>query len=861
MELKPYQERVLASFDLYLEELVSCRAKADKARAVQAANPDVELEIPNFPERAWSALRNKGALPKGRQSRQYTSRKDGVERDLPSVCLKIPTGGGKTLIGAHCLSRIMEAYIRSNAGMVLWITPNEAIYSQTKKALTDRESPIRQILDRAAAGRVKILEKDDPVHALDVGGHLCIMLLMLQSANRVTKETLRLFRDRGNVHGFFPAGDDVLQHKALRERIPNLDCYLSLETQDVSVKDSLGNVLRLLRPVVLMDEGHKAYTPTALRTIGDFDPSLLLELSATPKEDANWLVDVRGADLRTAEMIKLPINVKRIAGDDWRNCLRQSVDRLNALQAVAEDLLADESRYIRPILLVQVERTGKEQRDGVHVHVEDAREFLLTLGFERTQIAAKTADTNELDTPENADLLSPACPVRVILTKQALQEGWDCPFAYVLCSLATNRNMNALTQLVGRILRQPQASFVAESFQPLNECYVFCHHAQTREVVDAIKSGLESDGLNDLAKNVRDSDGNAGAGPEKRVLERREKFQALRVFLPVVNWVEGEDARRLDYEEDILLGLPWATLSIDELAERLAHGVAANESDLVRLDVGQGKMWLEQSEVQSVYEAATFDAVYATRLLVDVVPNAWVAREIVAELIGGLKSRGLDDTKLGSMSSLILEELRKWVVNERDRLAEVRFMEYLEAGKIQFGLKWFLDVWQLPYELETDQPEDARQLVRTSGGPLEKSMFTPVYQGDLNGDEANFACYLDTQATVQWWHRNVAKAGQYSLQGWKKGLVYPDFIFAHRTVDGRDRLSVWETKGDHLGGKDTEYKRRLLQTISDHYQTIPKVRAGELELIFPNANETPVVHCDLVFMTDWRLLIDQRLGG
>ena len=861
MELKPYQERVLETFDLYLEELTTCRVKAEQARAVLAANPGVELEIPNFPEKAWSSLRNKKALPKGRQSHQYTSRRDGVERDLPSVCLKIPTGGGKTLVGAHCLSRLMGTYIGSNTGLVLWITPNEAIYSQTKKTLANRESSIRQLLDRVGAGRVKILEKDDPVHALDTSSNLCIMLLMLQSANRVTKETLRLFRDRGNVHGFFPPEGEIQAHHQLLGRIPNLDCYGQKDTLGATVKDSLGNVLRLLRPVVLLDEGHRAYTPTALKTIGDFNPSILLELSATPKDDANWLVDVRGEDLRVAQMIKLPINVKRNPGDDWKNCLRESVDKLNALQVVADALLAEESRYIRPILLVQVERTGKEQRDGIHIHVEDAREFLLTLGFDKSQVAAKTADINDLDKPENTDLLSPACAVRVILTKQALQEGWDCPFAYILCSLATNRNMNALTQLVGRILRQPQATFVDEEFQALNECYVFCHHAETREVVASIKSGLESDGLNDLAKNVRDTDGNAGPTQERRSLERREKYRSLRVFLPVVNWVEGDAARLLNYEEDILFGLPWESLQVEALVDRLAHGVVSGESNLVRLALGQGQAWLEQSDVQNVIEPVVFDSVYATRVLSDVVPNAWVARQMISNLIDGLIKRGLNEDKLGAMSSLILEELRKWIVGERDRLAEAKFMTHLLESKIQFGLKWFLDVWQLPYEMPTDEPQNARQLLRTSGSSLEKSIFAPVYQDDLNGDEANFACYLDTKATVQWWHRNVAKAGQYSLQGWKKNLVYPDFIFAHRTIAGQDQLAVWETKGDHLGGKDTEYKRKLLQTISDNYQKDKLVRAGELELIYPNETEVPTVHCTLVFMDEWRLVLDKALSS
>jgi type III restriction enzyme len=129
------------------------------------------------------------------------------------------------------------------------------------------------------------------------------------------------------------------------------------------------------------------------------------------------------------------------------------------------------------------------------------------------------------------------------------------------------------------------------------------------------------------------------------------------------------------------------------------------------------------------------------------------------------------------------------------------------------------------------------------------------------GDEANFACYLDTQATVQWWHRNVAKAGQYSLQGWKKNLVYPDFIFAHQTVAGQDQLAVWGTKGDHLGGKDTEYKRKLLQTISDNYQKDKLVRAGELEFIYPNEADVPTVHCTLVFMDEWRLVVDKALSS
>jgi type III restriction enzyme len=858
MEPKPYQQDVLDSFDLYLEQLVEFRAKAEKTRALAQQNPEVDVPIPNFPKQAWDALRNKGILPVSHRSFPYASRRDGIENDLPNVCLKIPTGGGKTLLGAYCVSRILGNYLKSNRGFVLWIVPNEAIYAQTKRQLTNRESPIRQILDRAAAGRVKILEKDDPLNRLDVESNLCVMLLMLQSANRVTKETLRLFRDRGNVHGFFPAGDDIQSHFDLIGRIGNLDCYGRKDTMGATAKDSLGNVLRLLRPVVVMDEGHKGYTTIAMNTINDFNPCFLLELSATPKENANWLVDVRGAALQAAEMVKLPINVKVKAGDDWKNCLRESFDKLNVLQAQADKLRANSARYIRPILLVQVERTGKEQRDGKMIHAEDAREFLLSLGLDQAEIAVKTADTNELDKPENANLLSTACRVRAIITKSALQEGWDCPFAYVLCTLATNRNLNALTQLVGRILRQPEAALVPLEFSALNECYIFCHHVATKEVVESIKKGLESDGMADLAAKVREGDGSSNGEQAKRKLLRREKFRTLKIFLPMVNWVEGAASRPLDYEQDVLCRVNWDGLNLQLLVGRLAAAPAPEESHFVQVGFGTGKEWLEQTGLKSVNEAASFDPVYATRLMVDVLPNPWVARAMVGQLLDALRERGWTDESLGGASGYILEELRGWLIAERDRLAEARFIDDVAGERVQFRLRADQTAWEMPMALETDRPEKARKLARDSGGAIEKSIFVPVYEEDFNADEAEFACYLDEQAALVWWHRNVAKGGNYHLQGWKKNRVYPDFIFAHQQAGKKQRIVVWETKGNQLEGNlDCAYKRRLLDTMSKCFKAEDVARVGELELV---GEDGASVICEMVLMTDWKTGILGTLG-
>jgi type III restriction enzyme len=862
MELKVYQQESLDKFDLYLEELVKFQVTAQKIAEANTreTDPDLIRPLPDFPKKAWDAMRNRGVLPPSHRSYPYVSRKDGTGNDVPSLCLKIPTGGGKTLLGAYSVSRIMGNYLKSNRGFVLWIVPNEAIYAQTKRQLTNREHPIRQILNRAAAGRVKILEKDDPLNALDVESNLCVMLLMLQSANRVTKETLRLFRDRGNVHGFFPAGDDIQRHWDLIGRIPNLDCYGRADTMGSTAKDSLGNVLRLLRPIVVVDEGHKGYTEGAMSTINGFNPSFVLELSATPKEKANWLVDVRGTALQAAEMIKLPINVKVKAGDDWKDCLRESLDKLNGLQQASDKLRDETARYIRPILLVQVERTGKEQRDGKSIHAEDAREFLLSLGMDQAEIALKTADTNELDKPENANLLSSSCRVRVIITKSALQEGWDCPFAYVLCTLATNRNLNALTQLVGRIMRQPEAARAPEELSALNECYIYCHHAGTKEVVDSIKKGLENDGMSDLAVQVRESTGSASDKPAKRKLARRENFRTLRIFLPMVKWVERGGARPLDYEQDVLYRLDWDALNLAPFVERLSAAPTAEASYVVRVGLGTGKEWLQQSGRENVMESASFDSVYATRLMVDVLPNPWVARALVGKLIVELRTRGLSTAQIDGASGFILEELRQWLLKERDRLAEAKFREDVAAERIQFRLRADQTAWELPTALETDRPVKARKLVRqSSGGPIEKSVFAPVYEEDFNPNEAEFACYLDEQAALQWWHRNVAKSGNYHLQGWKKNRVYPDFIFAHQKAGKKQRIVVWETKGDQLEGNlDSEYKRKLLDTMTQCFKAEEVVRAGELELV---SEDGTTVICEMVLMSDWKAGIHHTLAN
>ena len=858
-----YQDRVLTTLDGYLDALKDKKVRADKVAALAAQDPDLGLVAPDFAKGAWEELKEAGKLPASRAAIPFSPRLDGCERPVPNVVLKVPTGGGKTWLAVSAVSRVMGRYLDRNTGFVLWIVPNEAIYAQTLKHLKNRQHPYRQALDRAAAGRVKIMEKTDPLDARDVESNLCVMLLMLQSANRETQDSLKMFQDRGDVHGFFPPEGEQQAHKAAIERTPNLKAYTGMFPM---VMDSLGNALKIIRPVVVLDEGHRAISDLAFRTLYGFNPCFVLELTATPQDVqprggrnpregryANVLVEVTGRELDREGMIKMPLNLDPRQGNDWKATLNAALERLKNLDQSAKTLRAETDRYIRPIMLVQVERTGADQRDSGHIHADDVKEWLLTAGFDEAEIAIKTAEQNDLSQPENQDLLSPTNRVRVIITKQALQEGWDCPFAYVLCALAASSNLKAMTQLVGRILRQPGA--MKTGITELDECHVITHHADTATVVEAIKDGLEQDGLGDLVLQVSQED-TSSQGKTARQIERRPAFKSTEIYLPKVMTVEGEEVRDLDYETDILASIDWRGFDPSPVADAIPENAQVAESQLQRITLSDdGDELFVGETVAENSEALAFDPAHAVRMISDLVPNPFVGREIVAALLTKLRARGFTDQKIGQLASLVVEELRKGLEVARTKRAEALFKAKVQNGGIQFRLRLDGRNWRMPFHVETTEPENGRQLLSRTGGPLEKSLFSPVYEAELNADERDVAVYLDGESTLAWWHRNVART-QYGLQGWKRAKIYPDFIFAVQADGEAKRITVLETKGDQLDNLDTAYKRDVLDFLSENFSWDEQVPAGQLELV-KNNGET--LDCTLILMSEWKAKLPQFL--
>ena len=808
MILKEFQKRALDQVRGFVEHLAEQRGKAQEIRK---QFPDMEID---WAEQAW----------KKNSTRPYMPRRNGLDEPLPAFCLKIPTGGGKTLLATKVIDLVNTHYRRQQTGLVLWIVPTTQIYNQTLNALKDRDHPYRQQLDLASAGRTLVLEKISRFGPRDIRDCLCVLILMLPSANRATKKQLRMFRDSGGFERFFPGEDDISGHKQLLDKIPNLDAF---EQQGGMwgrhAKTSLGNTLRLLQPLIILDEGHKAYSPNAKKTLDGFNPCMIVELSATPPKIANVLVDIKGTELNAEEMIKLDLNIRNLASASWQDTLLAAIEHRKLLEERARAHEANTGLYIRPICVIQVERTGREQRKPGLIHAEDAREYLLRHPEIRPeQIAIKTSQRDELkEVDELGGLMARNCPIRFIITKQALQEGWDCSFAYVLAILANPGSKTALTQLVGRILRQPNACKTGLS--ELDQSYVFCFQRRGAELLDEVRKGFGLEGLEGLEGRIT-ADAEGTMQPQQSVaLRQREQFRkvAKDLVLPAFMIQDRGEWRLVHYEADILSRVPWDEIDVTPLA-----GLSLIESGRGDMELRAGldsEPLMEhpangRSAMPAANEEPAIDYLFAASHLLEVMPNPWRGREIARQTFDALLERH-STKKVSDNYTFILESLRRHLESERDRLSRKVFSDLLESGTMRFlVVAENMRFNQLPAKIDA---VPGKQANREDGGQYLLNLFERTNEDELNGLENKVATYLDQQERLFFWYRNRARKDYY-VQGWKRGRIYADFIFTLKadepgTEDEYHQVFVVETKGIHLKqSADTDYKRSVFDICSKH---------------------------------------------
>lgn len=400
---------------------------------------------------------------------------EGLGASMPYICLRVPTGGGKTLLACHTAGIAMDELLHTERSVVLWLVPSNTILAQTADALRDTRHPYRRALE-LACGSVEVVTITEALRLprAVVDGQTVVIVATIQSFRVEDTDGRKVYDQNSNF----------AEHM---QNIPAGRAGDMLLGADGKPKPSLVNMLRLHRPIVIVDEAHNARTELSFSTLGAVLPSCIIEFTATPVTDgtnpSNILHRVSAAELKAANMIKLPLRVITRHPSQRDPLLADAIALRSDLEKLAVTEAQATGEYIRPLLLIQAEKV----EDCAPLRDRLAADF----GISKDEVKISVGSLDELK--DIKDISSPKCPVRIIITVQKLREGWDCPFAYVLCSLKETRSATAMEQIVGRILRLPRAQ--AKQHPDLNCAYAFSVSESIGEVLKELREALESNGF------------------------------------------------------------------------------------------------------------------------------------------------------------------------------------------------------------------------------------------------------------------------------------------------------------------------------------------------------------------------------
>ena len=443
MELKPYQQEVINDLAQFLETIQVTKNVGDAFYDFWSLHPKTPLQP--FVGKAIEPYKNN--IPA-----------------VPHVCVKVPTAGGKTFIACNAIKTIFDAFHYDRKKAVVWLVPSITILDQTIKNLKNTEHPYRQKINSHFGNKVEVYDKQallqgSSFNATSVQEQLSIFVLSFDSLRAKNKEDRKVYQENGNLQSF----GSMLGNE-----------------EDIS----LMRVIQALNPVLIVDESHNAESDLSVEMLKNLNPCFILDLTATPRKNSNIISFVDAMALKKENMVKLPVIVYN--HQDKTEVINSALQLQRKLEIQAKEEEKTGGKYIRPIVLFQAQ--PKNASDNTTF--EKLKEKLIELKIPAEQIKIKIASINEI---KDVDLTAKDCPVRYIITVNALKEGWDCPFAYILASLADKSSAVDVEQILGRVLRQPYVTKHKSAL--LNLCYVLTASSKFLDTLDNIVKGLNKAGF------------------------------------------------------------------------------------------------------------------------------------------------------------------------------------------------------------------------------------------------------------------------------------------------------------------------------------------------------------------------------
>ena len=784
-----------------------------------------------------------------------------VLRGVPHVCIKVPTGGGKTFIAASSIKPIFAAMPHIHPKAVVWLVPSDAILTQTVTCLKSADHSYRRKINADFSNGVEVYTKEELLYGQNfnpakVDENLSIFVLSYDSFRANKKEGRKAYQENGYLGAF-------RDYKAN----PNL----LLENTD---ETALIQVIRKLNPVVIVDESHHATSKLSLEMLENFNPSFVLDLTATPKKGSNIISFVDAKQLKKAEMVKLPVIVynRRSQSDvfDSAISLRQRLER----EAVKEEEIT--GKYIRPIVLFQAESKNSEDSTTYG----KIKQTLLERGIPKEQIAIKTANQDDI---KNQNLLSRECPVRYIITVNALKEGWDCSFAYILATVANRTSTVDVEQILGRILRMPDAK--ANKSTVLNLSYVITSSSDFLATCEKVVEGLNTAGFsskdyrtqdetaeNDLElvhndevqMHIDDFEREVNYSQTEEIVDSKVQtnqfmdispYEEVREDIDVSDMVRTAEIQNTAYWEDanredsvIFEGIPdevWVKMKTYSMRNEFAK--EASELVIPQFVVETVPTLFSEHEIallekENLYKGFTlkdkdtqidFNAIEVEIARIDVEdandgkPKAfqikgydnihmkeWIdsqpseaKRRICKDMICKKISRNnaINDSELEVYVGHIMDNMTEDQLTDLEQ-SYYPYMIAIEKKVNTLLSKYASERFYKLLEQEHITCAPMYHLPHTIApsqtiSSIPKSLYTE--EEDFDSDyERKVIWELSALDNIKWWHRNIARKG-FAING--AVIAYPDFM----VMTNSGKILLIETKGDQLKNDESQVKSEI----------------------------------------------------
>jgi len=788
--------------------------------------------------------------------------------NIPYVCLRLPTGGGKTYLAAHSVGIASKEYLARDFSLVIWLVPSNQILEQTYDALSDSNHPYRKSLNQYFNNNVEILKVDE-AKSIQKGvlqSHTTIIISTFASWRVDKTEGRKVYEQNGSLSSHF-------EHLKI-EQIRNLE---KLNGSNIPIH-SLANTVYLNKPIFIIDEAHNARTELTFEVIKRLNPACIVEFTATPKtkgnDRSNVLFSVSAAELKAEDMIKMPIEL--LTTEEWQNSISQAVEKQKELEQIAKEEEQETGEYIRPIVLFQAQNDSQTEST---INVDEVKKFLLNIkNIPEEQIAIATGKEREI---EGKDLSSNEEPIRFIITKQALKEGWDCPFAYVFCSVANVGSSKDVEQLLGRVLRMPKVK--RKENEDLNKAYAFVSSASFYNTANSLQDSLVSAGFtaaeaSDLievaptqytlgkffgniqveVKKTPDVSKLDSSIQNKIEIDEEKKSIVIKEEISedekdaIINSLENDDDKekiekvfieikkltnRISspqrqgkefavpqllinfegdftvFDEEVLLPQDWNLAQCEKnlLEEEFPTKVDSGTKGLIDLD-SKGNTY--------TYNASTIQEELSSLLISSTMDKTGLIQWLVREC----HHQSIPYSQIIVFISALIDELME---NRSLHIEHLVFMRFKLKDSIKRKiLNLYKEAKKTGYQelLFTQSGVVKEELSRFKLG--EDFVFPPLYPAnnyyngnfkfrkhfydsvsDMNNEEAECAFNIDKHPNVEFWIRNLERQEFYSF--WLQTSTdkfYPDFIA--KLTDGT--IVVIEYKGsDRYSNEDSKEKRQL----------------------------------------------------